>query len=68
MGQSDLAFTLLSQPSKHQPRAKSPSGGRAEVLRRGTSRMDAATTAWMQEVERSRMPEPRGLKGQGWPL
>ena len=30
----------------------SPSGGQLEVLRRGTSRMDAA----------------RGLKGQGWPL
>jgi len=30
--------------------------------------MDAATTAWMQEVERSRMPEPRGVKGQGRPL
>jgi hypothetical protein len=31
---------------------RSLSGGRVEVLRRGTSRMDAA----------------RGLKGQGWPL
>ncbi|WJH57236.1 hypothetical protein FE254_14150 [Ectopseudomonas guguanensis] len=30
----------------------SPSGGRVEVLRRGTSRMDAA----------------KGLKGHGWPF
>jgi len=30
--------------------------------------MDAATTAWMQEVERRRMPKPRGVKGQERPL
>ena len=43
---------LLCQPKKYQPRTKSPSGGRAEVLRRGTSRMDAA----------------RGVMGQGGPM
>ena len=47
-----LAFLSSVPPQKHQPRAKSPSGGRAEVLRRGTSRMDAA----------------RGVMGQGWPM
>ena len=27
--------------------------------------MDAATTAWMQEVERHRMPKPKGVEAQG---
>ena len=30
--------------------------------------MDAATTAWMQEVGRRRMPKPRAAMGQGWPF
>jgi hypothetical protein len=30
--------------------------------------MDVATTAWMQEVERRRMPKPRAAMGQGWPF
>ena len=47
-----LPWLFFRQPQKHRPRAKSPSGGRAEVLRRGTSRRDAA----------------RGVMGQGWPM
>jgi len=50
-GQVSL-WLFSSHPQKHQARAKSPSGGRVEVLRRGTSRMDAA----------------RGVMGQGWPM
>jgi hypothetical protein len=36
-------------------------------LRKGLSGMHAATTAWIQEVEKNRMPEPRAMKGQGLP-
>mgnify|MGYP003533521183 CR=1 FL=1 len=29
---------------------------------------DVATTAWMQEVERRRMPKPRAAQGHGRPF
>ena len=56
---------LFVSHSSNRRHLNALSEGRAESSCEGLSGRDAATTAWMQEVERRRMPKTKAAMGKG---